>query len=313
LERQEIEAFLILCDELHFGRTAKRMLVSPARVTQLIQKVERTVGAPLFDRTSRGVVLTGLGQRFRQDLEPAHEAVQEAVRRAVDSGRGIAGVLRLGFLGTANGMHLLELGRGFEAKHEEAATRLLLESEVGDRLRPLIEDRVDLMATLLPVTDPDLVVGPVILRERMVMAMSADHPLAKRESSSMEDIADYPVIASSSKDERWIEHFVPRQTPSGRPIELAYSVDTLQAGIAFIASGSAIGPITTQFAKFNQHAGITYRPIEQAPVVESALVWPAAKENELIRAFARVAEEHGPVELDWDPLAPTSPGAGDAV
>jgi DNA-binding transcriptional LysR family regulator len=313
VERQEIEAFLVLCEELHFGRTAKRLLVSPARVTQLIQKVERLVGAPLFERTSRGVVLTDLGRTFRQDLAPAHRAVQEAVRRAVASGRGIGGELRLGFLGTANCRQLVEIGREFEAEHPGATARVLLETEVSDHLRPLHEDRVDLMATLLPVDEPGLVVGPVIVRERLLMAMSANHPLAKRDRVSMEDLADQPVILTSSKDDDWTSFFIPPQTPSGRPIHRTHLVDTLQAGFVLLASGPAIGPIVTQFAMYNQHPGIAYRPIEDARVIESALVWPAAKENELIRAFARAAEERGPFDLEWDPLAPTSPGAADAV
>nr|WP_324605600.1 LysR family transcriptional regulator [Streptomyces niger] len=44
---------MILVEELHFGRTAKRLRVSRARVSQTIQRLERRVGAPLFERTSR--------------------------------------------------------------------------------------------------------------------------------------------------------------------------------------------------------------------------------------------------------------------
>ncbi|MFG3340252.1 LysR substrate-binding domain-containing protein [Glycomyces sp. NPDC048151] len=309
MERQEIEAFLALCEELHFGRTAKRLRVSPARVTQLIQKVERLVGAPLFERTSRGVVLTELGRQFRQDLGPAHDAVQEAVRRAVGSGRGIGGELRLGFLGTENGRHLVALGREFEARHEDATTRLLLESEIGDHLRPLREHRVDLVATLMPVDDPELVVGPVVMREPLLMAMPENHPLAARDQTRIEDLADHAVIVSSAQEDTWIDFFVPRRTPSGREIVRTHLVDTLQAGMALIVNGAAIGPIITQFAKYNQHPGITYRPLVDAPTVESALVWTAAKENSAIRAFARIAEERGPVDLEWDPLAAQPPRA----
>ena len=61
LERHEIEAFLTLAEELHFGRTAERLHVSTARVSQTIRKLERRVGAPLFDRTSRRVELSPAG------------------------------------------------------------------------------------------------------------------------------------------------------------------------------------------------------------------------------------------------------------
>ena len=61
LERYELETFLTLAEELHFGRTAERTHVSTARVSQTIKKLERRVGAPLFNRTSRHVELTPSG------------------------------------------------------------------------------------------------------------------------------------------------------------------------------------------------------------------------------------------------------------
>jgi DNA-binding transcriptional LysR family regulator len=300
VERQEIETFLALCEELHFGRTAKRLRVSPARVTQLIQKTERRIGAPLFERTTRGVVLTGLGAQLRQHLAPAHRAVEEAVRLAAQAAKGVAGDLRLGFFGAANGRHLAELSRLFEARHPGATARLLLESQIDDYLAPLRTDRVDVLATLLPVDDPGVVIGPVVMRERMLMAVPEGHPIAERGRAVVEDLADHPVVLASS-DDLMTEQFVPRQTPSGRPIERTHPVDSVQAGLALVASGKGIGPILSQLALYNQHPGIAYVPMEDGPACESALLWPASRETELIRAFARLAEARGPLTLDWNP------------
>ncbi|GAA2152381.1 MULTISPECIES: LysR family transcriptional regulator [Glycomyces] len=302
MERQEIETFLVLCEELHFGRTAKRLRISPARVTQLVQKVERRIGATLFERNTRGVTLTDLGRRFQRDLAPAHEAVEEIVLRTIQAAKGIEGELRLGFLGTANGRHLVELARLFEAHRPGATVRLVLEAEIGDHLRPLREDRVDLLAVPLPVREQGIALGPVVLRERLLMAVPEGHPIAIRGHATFEDLADNPVIVSSGDpDDYWIDYFVPPRTPSGRPIERTHRVESLQAGIALVMAGKGIGPIIAQFAQYNQHPGITYVPIENGPVVASALAWSAARETALIRDFARLAEDHGPVAVDWPP------------
>jgi DNA-binding MarR family transcriptional regulator len=53
VEQRDIEIFLTLADELHFGRAAERLHVSTARVSQTIKKMERRIGAPLFERSSR--------------------------------------------------------------------------------------------------------------------------------------------------------------------------------------------------------------------------------------------------------------------
>ncbi|MGW4797427.1 LysR family transcriptional regulator, partial [Nonomuraea sp. NPDC004297] len=62
MEMREIEIFLTLAEELHFSRTAERLGISPARVSQSIKKQERRIGAPLFDRTTRAVRLSPLGE-----------------------------------------------------------------------------------------------------------------------------------------------------------------------------------------------------------------------------------------------------------
>ncbi len=62
--RQELESFLVLAEELHFGRTAERLRVSTAQVSQTIRKLERRIGVPLFTSTSRRVELTPVGRQL---------------------------------------------------------------------------------------------------------------------------------------------------------------------------------------------------------------------------------------------------------
>lgn len=55
---RDVDVFLTLADELHFGRTAERLHLSQARVSQVVRKLERAIGAALFERTTRTVSLT---------------------------------------------------------------------------------------------------------------------------------------------------------------------------------------------------------------------------------------------------------------
>lgn len=65
VELRDIEIFLTLAEELHFGRTAERLHLTHARVSQVIKKQERAIGADLFYRTSRSVRLTPIGEQLR--------------------------------------------------------------------------------------------------------------------------------------------------------------------------------------------------------------------------------------------------------
>jgi DNA-binding transcriptional LysR family regulator len=58
VELREIRTFLALADELHFGRTADRLHLTPSRVSQVLRSLEARVGGRLFERTSRTVRLT---------------------------------------------------------------------------------------------------------------------------------------------------------------------------------------------------------------------------------------------------------------
>ncbi|MFD4256229.1 LysR family transcriptional regulator [Streptomyces sp. NPDC058534] len=63
--RHEIEVFLTLAEELHFGRAGERLGISQGRVSQTVQRLERRFGLLLFQRASRRVALTPAGARFR--------------------------------------------------------------------------------------------------------------------------------------------------------------------------------------------------------------------------------------------------------
>ncbi|GAB3813115.1 LysR family transcriptional regulator [Micromonospora zhanjiangensis] len=297
MERQEIETFLTLSEELHFGRTAQRLRITPARVTQIIQKLERQIGAPLFARTSRTVRLTDLGRQLNTDLTPHHLGILAAIQRATAAGRGVRGVLRLGFLGPASADRLSALIEQFAQAYPAASARIVLEVEVGNHLQPLRNDRVDVVATHLPVREPDITVGPVILRERQMVAVPANHPLAGQDAASLEDLIGETVVTLGESAPRyWVEHFMPPHTPSGRPITYSLQVDTIQAGLALCGAGKCVALVVEQMARFYPRRDVVYLPLIDAPLGEIAMVWSTTtQKTELVHALAETAVNAGVV------------------
>jgi DNA-binding transcriptional LysR family regulator len=53
IELRELHAFLILAEELHFGRAAERLQIAPSYLSQRIRALEAKLGGPVFERTSR--------------------------------------------------------------------------------------------------------------------------------------------------------------------------------------------------------------------------------------------------------------------
>jgi DNA-binding transcriptional LysR family regulator len=290
VERRDIEIFLVLAEELHFGRTAERLHVSTARVSQTIRKLERRIGAALFDRTSRRVALTPIGGRLDEDLRPAYQQIIEGIDRAIAAGRGIDGELRVGFIGTAVGQLLHQVAAAFHGAHTACRVQVV-EARYSDFLDLLRTDQVDLILVPVKVAEPDIAVSPVLFSEPTVLAVSARHPFARNESVSLEDLARDKVLRPRSFPDYMDESLVPRRTPGGRPIERGPEFGTVQEMLSLIGAGQGMFPVPEHAASFDTRPDIAYVPIRDGLRRERRFIWRATGETHRIRAFTQVARE----------------------
>jgi len=166
VESRDIEIFLTLAEELHFGRTAERLHVTTARVSQSIRKWERRVGVALFERSSRRVALTPVGRQLRGDIGPAYQQVLAGIERAVTAGREIRGLLRVGFFSAAGGQFVVEVADAFSARYPECGVQIR-ENQLPDGTAPLLHaGEIDMLLSVLP-GEPDLTASPVLFREKI--------------------------------------------------------------------------------------------------------------------------------------------------
>lgn len=289
MEHDELECFLLLAEELHFGRTAERMRLSRARVSQLVQRLERRIGAPLFVRTSRRVALTRLGRQLRDDLQPHHRAIQEAVARATTAARGVADVLHVGFSNPLAGEIVLKVTQTLRAAHPGLAVEFC-EVPLTDPYGKLRSGEFDVQLTDFPVREADLGGGPALFTEERVLAVASGHPLAARETVSLEDLAGVPLLpVAGTVPDYWLEHQVPAHTPGGRPIARGPAVTNMQEALVLVASGQGALLAAAHTATYYARPGIAYVPFRDADPAEYGLTWRAGDDTGTIRVFARAA------------------------
>lgn len=296
LERAEMETFLTLAEELHFGRTAARLHVSPPQVTQTVQKTERRLGVTLFTRTSRRVELTDVGRSLREELLPLYEGIKRAVDRVEMAGRGMTGGLTVGFMGTQAGRIASAAHAVFEARNPEFRVRLV-ETHLHHHVAQLREGTADLLLTALPVDEPDLTVGAVVTRGVRYMCVAADHRLAGRGAASFEDLAGETFVSfAESVPAPWADFHLPRWTPGGRPIgRFTEPCGTYAEALAVVAAGRAIVPGDAQLLLFYQRPDISFVRFPDMPPIEHGLVWRTSDDaDRRVRAFADVVLELAP-------------------
>ncbi|MFD6735969.1 LysR family transcriptional regulator, partial [Micromonospora aurantiaca] len=117
MELREIEIFLVLAEELHFGRTASRLHVTPARVSQAVKKQERVIGAALFERTSRSVRLTSIGAQLQEGLSLGYRQIQESLAAVAEAARTFTGEIRVGYSAAWCGDLVVAAADTFRARH----------------------------------------------------------------------------------------------------------------------------------------------------------------------------------------------------
>lgn len=307
-----IDVFLNLAAELHFGETADRVGLPQPRVSRIIRRLENEVGGALFERSSRRVRLTPLGTRLRDSLSKPYADIRKAFDEAREAARGISGVLHMGALGTTTGPALTRLMEAFERRFRTC--RLMLsEVETLDPYRALRANEVDVMLIWLAIDEPDLVAGPVLDLYPRVVAVAVDHPLARKSSVSIEEIANYTVpCVAPPFPAALMDAFAPQVTPSGRPIRRGNLVKSVNEVVQQVALGRLVH-ITVDGPALFQRSDIVRIPIHDMLPMPLGLVWRRADENQRIRALARIAAGLGRKAGSADPKGDSFKGLPSAA
>lgn len=284
----QVEAFLAVAEELHFGRAAQRLHVSQPRVSRLIASLERQAGGRLFERTSRKVTLTPLGEQLHAGLRPAYEQMTTALDAARKLSRGVTGLLRTGCSYVVSGSALTRLTEEFCASNP-GCDLTLHQVENRDPYGPLRRGDIDVLVYHQAVDEPDLTAGPAIDYRDRVLAVGRVHRLAARDSVCLDDIAGEqihekpPAFPDALYDAQW-----PRSTPSGKPIHHSYPWRGDEDMLTAVARGQIVlpgikGPLLLG------RPDLVLIPIRDLPPMPVGLIWRTAHENARIRALAATA------------------------
>jgi DNA-binding transcriptional LysR family regulator len=293
MDTAEIEVFLVLAEELHFGRTAERLRLPQPRVSRLIASLERQVGGSLFERTSRRVRLTPLGQQLESRLRPAYAQLIAALDEARVAARQAAGDIRIGFSPTSNMEVLTWLVEAHETRNPGCEAVLEVVSNF-DPYSALRRGELDVLVNWLAVDEHDLTVGPVLEQRDRVLAVAAHDPLATRPSVSVEDLADREVAQMTPPfPPALYDAIAPPRTPSGRVIRRSAPARSIHELVSLIARGQVVWPTASGIPMFVRD-DIALVPIKDLPPLPLGLIWCTAHDNARIQALAETARSLRP-------------------
>lgn len=289
MELRHLRHFVALAEEGHFGRAAERVFVVQQALSNSIKNLEDEVGVPLVLRTTRKVQLTPAGREFLDAARSTLAQADQVIERARRAARGEVGRLTLGFVSGLVFGGLPDVVRIFRERYPNVSVALqeltAQEQELGLRASQL-----DIGLMLLPVRDPGFAFE-ALWRQELVAALPSAHPLARKASLRIADFAQEPFVffprqiraAYYDQVMRWCASagFAPRI------VQEAIEVPTL---LSLVAAGLGVF-LPIRFFERVSLPGVTYRPIEGAPVVDIVAVRRRQDDNPVVRAFLAVARE----------------------
>jgi len=194
---RHLRYFLAVAEERHFGRAAARLHMAQPPLSQAIRRLEAELGVELLHRTTRRVELTDAGRAYLARARAILAEVEDAAHEARRVAAGAIGHLAIGCVGSVTYSLLPALSRHLAVELPGVDFSFRGEMLAPDQAGALRSGEIDLALLRPPVADPSLTVTP-LRRDRLVVAVPADHRLARRRQIQIADLRAAPVIVHSA-------------------------------------------------------------------------------------------------------------------
>ncbi|CAN7414708.1 LysR substrate-binding domain-containing protein [Caballeronia sp. LjRoot29] len=275
MDLRHLRYFVAVAEEKHFGRAAQRLHIVQPALSMQIRALEEDMGGPLFVRTSRRVELTEAGALLlieaRRTLAQAEHA-KSVVQRSL---RGEIGSVKVGFAGNAvlTGK-LADNLRVFHRGYPEAQLQII---EMAPHLQgeAILAGHLDVgySPSLDSISDPRLVTEKIGTWPFMV-AMTADHPLAKKKRVSIKSLATETLILYAVGDDAFplLQQHVIKAT------NVVHRVSSTLSVLALAAAGLGVALVPAPLDRVTI-PNLVYRPIAETDMSADLLLFSRANET----------------------------------
>ncbi|WP_243228850.1 LysR family transcriptional regulator [Microbacterium sp. CIAB417] len=194
IEIRHLRHFVVVAEELHFGNAAKRLHMAQPPLSQSIRTLEAALGATLFERTSRRVVLTEVGRVFLDQCRPALRQFSSSIESAQRAARGEAGTLSIGYVVSAGFDIVPQVLLAFRSLYPGVHLDLQGMSAT-EQLEMLRSGGLQVGFVREPGRHHDLNIR-VVKKDRLMLAVPAEHPLASAPRVRVRNLEFEPFIMS---------------------------------------------------------------------------------------------------------------------
>ncbi|MDT0343638.1 LysR family transcriptional regulator [Streptomyces litchfieldiae] len=291
MELQQMRYVVAVAETNSFTRAAERCLIVQSALSHQIARLERELGARLFERTSRRVRLTPAGEAFlpaaRQCLDAAERAAAE-VAAAVGEVRGR---LAVGLIPTVTAVDIPGALRDFRRQYPHVRISLRVGAS-EDLVEQVKQGTIDVAFLGLPTTSrPQGVAAHELVRDRLVAVVAPDHPLAGEPAVglrrlSTEVFVDLPAgtAGRAQSDQAF--------AAAGLTRDVAFEVTTADFIARLVGEDLGVAMLPSAYAP--QLAGVITIEVADAPARVEYVIWSSFSRTPAATAFLAVLDIAAP-------------------
>jgi DNA-binding transcriptional LysR family regulator len=248
MQIKHLRAFVVLAQELHFGRAAQRLAIVQPALSAQIRLLETELGVRLFDRNRHSVALTEVGRLFLPEARATLHQSAHAADVARASGRGEIGCVRLGFVSSVLPELLPELIRTLHQRFPRIDLELK-DMPGPDQVQALRNHQLDFGLMRLPASNSGIQTREV-LHEKLVLALPENHPLALDECLLPARLAAFPTFVLARRyAPGFYDHLMQALNSQGVQLEIAAELGEFTTMLALISAGLGIGLLPANAAR----------------------------------------------------------------
>ncbi|MFI5614180.1 LysR family transcriptional regulator [Amycolatopsis sp. NPDC051903] len=287
LEARHLRYVVAVADTLNFSRAAEQLHMSQPALSARVKAVERHLGVPLFERTTRSVAPTEAGQRFTQKARAILRLLKDAEREARESVHGR--VLAIGFYGVAAGPLTAKIIERF--KEHNPGVEVELKRHGWEDPSAGLHERTVPLAFVRPPFRSDKLRLLVLRTEQRVAGLPSGHPLADRESVDVTELLDEPLAIRRTPDPVWAEFWSGGDLRADHPAPRLVEVGDVDEELQAVAAGRAVTLTAAAAPIYFPRPGVAYVPLTGLPPSRIALAWHADETDPVCHAFVEAARE----------------------
>ena len=289
IDTRLLRSFLVVAEELHFGRAAARLHLTQPPLTRQMQQLESELGEILlFDRRRRAISLTAAGQTLREEARQILARLDDGIERTRRVARGELGRLRIGFVSTADYSILPRLLKGFSAHYPDVELELF-EATTAEQ-----EERFEAGSL-----DVGLVLEKTPSTQRSFLRVHEESLVAVLPRTSRWTRTSAPLRLSSLAAEPFVlfpRHLAPAlydtilgyARRAGVEPRVAQEARQMQTIIGLVAGGLGVSLVPASMENLRR-PDVTYRALRPSPPrISTYLTWCPDPDAPILDAFLTI-------------------------